>query len=79
MTLATLHGSLRFRLLLGTLFWIAATILVAGWGLGNLFRQHVELQFHAELKTHLDQLTAQLALDDQGQPMLAMPSERPPP
>ena len=72
MTLATLRGSLRFRLLLGTLFWIAATILVAGWGLGNMFRQHVEQQFHAELKTHLDQLTAQLVLDDQGQPTLAM-------
>ncbi|HUX30726.1 MAG TPA: sensor histidine kinase [Thiobacillus sp.] len=72
MTLVTLRGSLRFRLLLGTLFWIAATILVAGWGLGSMFRQHVESQFHAELKTHLDQLTAQLTLDDQGRPMLAM-------
>lgn len=69
----TLHGSLRFRLLLGTLFWIAGSILVAGWGLGNLFRQHVEAQFHAQLKTHLDQLTAQLALDDASRPMLAMP------
>jgi signal transduction histidine kinase len=77
MTLATLRGSLRFRLLLGTLFWIAATILVAGWGLGNMFRQHVEQQFHAELKTHLDQLTAQLALDDQGRPTLAMPLSDP--
>ena len=77
MTLATLRGSLRFRLLLGTLFWIAATILVAGWGLGNMFRQHVELQFHAELKTHLDQLTAQLALDGQGRPTLAMPLSDP--
>jgi signal transduction histidine kinase len=77
MTLATLRGSLRFRLLLGTLFWIAASILVAGWGLGNMFRQHVELQFHAELKTHLDQLTAQLALDDEGRPMLAMPLSDP--
>lgn len=77
MTLVTLRGSLRFRLLLGTLFWIAGTILVAGWGLGSMFRQHVELQFHAELKTHLDQLTAQLALDDQGRPTLAMPLSDP--
>lgn len=77
MTLATLRGSLRFRLLLGTLFWIAATILVAGWGLGNMFRQHVEQQFHAELKTHLDQLTAQLVLDEQGRPTLAMPLSDP--
>lgn len=74
---ATLRGSLRFRLLLGTLFWITASILVAGWGLGKLFRQHVETQFHAELKTHLDQLTAQLTLDAQGRPALAMPLSDP--
>lgn len=77
MTSATLRSSLRFRLLLGTLFWIAASILVAGWGLGNLFQQHVALQFHAELKTHLDQLTAQLTLDEQGQPILTMPLSDP--
>ncbi|MFH1493527.1 MAG: sensor histidine kinase [Pseudomonadota bacterium] len=77
MTSATLRSSLRFRLLLGTLFWIAASILVAGWGLGTLFRQHVALQFHAELKTHLDQLTAQLALDEKGQPILTMPLSDP--
>ena len=68
---ATLRGSLRFRLLLGTLFWIVASILAAGWGLGNLFRQHVESQFHAQLRTHLDQLTAQVTLDDAGRPVLA--------
>ena len=58
--------SLRFRLLFGTLFWIAASVLVAGWGLGRLFHQHVSAQFHAELQTHLDQLTAHLEIDDQG-------------
>lgn len=74
---ATLRGSLRFRLLLGTLFWIVASILVAGWGLSKLFHQHVETQFHAELKTHLDQLTAQLLLDGQGRPTLALPLSDP--
>ncbi|MBI2754859.1 MAG: sensor histidine kinase [Betaproteobacteria bacterium] len=69
--------SLRIRLLAGTLFWIAGTILVAGWGLGALFRQHVEAQFQAELRTHLDQLTAQLALNDQGRPQLALPLSDP--
>lgn len=77
MSLSVLRGSLRIRLLAGTLFWIAASILVAGWGLGNLFRQHVEAQFHAELRTHLDQLTAQLALDDQGRPQLTLPPSDP--
>jgi signal transduction histidine kinase len=69
--------SLRIRLLVGTLFWIAGTILVAGWGLGTLFRQHVEAQFHAELRTHLDQLTAQLSLDARGRAQLAMPLSDP--
>ena len=39
MTLSAWRHSLRIRLLAGTLFWVAGTILVAGWGLGNLFRQ----------------------------------------
>lgn len=69
--------SLRIRLLAGTLFWIAATLVVAGWGLGSLFRQHVESQFHAELRTHLDQLTANLALDARGRPLLALPLSDP--
>jgi len=62
-----LRGSLRLRLLLGTLAWIAVTILVAGWALGGLFRQHVALQFHTELNTHLDQLAAHLVVDQTGQ------------
>jgi signal transduction histidine kinase len=72
-----LRGSLRMRLLAGTLFWIAASILVAGWGLGGLFRQHVAAQFHAELRTHLDQLTAQLTFDEQGRPRLTLPLSDP--
>lgn len=35
------RGSLRLRLLLGTLGWIALTIVAAGLALGGLFRQHV--------------------------------------
>lgn len=66
-----LRGSLRLRLLAGTLVWIMASIIVAGWGLSSLFRQHVEQQFYAELKTHLDQLAANLVLDDKGQPALS--------
>lgn len=72
-----LQKSLRLRLLAGTLFWIAASTIAAGWGLGNLFQRHVEAQFHAELKTHLDQLTAQLTLDDKGLPTLALPLSDP--
>ncbi|MDD5028208.1 MAG: sensor histidine kinase [Rhodoferax sp.] len=72
MTLFKFSGSLRVRLLAGTLFWITASILVAGWGLSSLFRQHVQTQFQAELTSHLDQLTAQLTLDSQNAPALLM-------
>jgi signal transduction histidine kinase len=67
------HRSLRIRLLGGTLFWIAASIAAAGWGLGNLFRQHVETQFYAELRTHLDQLAVHLSLDERGNPQISLP------
>src|SRR5690606_29057658 len=62
------RGSLRLRLLIGTLAWIIATIAVAGWGLSSLFGQHLSRQFQAELATHLDQLAAMLAFDAQGRP-----------
>jgi signal transduction histidine kinase len=77
MTLSGLRGSLRIRLLAGTLFWIAASVLVAGWGLASLFRQHVATQFHTELTSHLDQLTAQLTLDAKGNPQLVLPLSDP--
>jgi signal transduction histidine kinase len=37
----------------------------------------VAKQFHAELQSHLDQLTAHLALDEQGRPTLSMPLSDP--
>lgn len=72
MNLVQLRGSLRVRLLLGTLIWIAASVVVAGWGLGSLFRQHVQTQFQAELTSHLDQLTAQLNVDAHNAPQLQL-------
>jgi signal transduction histidine kinase len=69
---SNLRGSLRIRLLAGTLFWISTTIVLAGWGLGSLFRQHVAAQFQAELISALDQLAAQLVQDGQGQARLTL-------
>jgi signal transduction histidine kinase len=54
-------------MLVGTLAWILVSVVLAGWGLGNLFQQHISRQLHAELKTHLDQLTAALVITDSGQ------------
>ena len=64
------RGSLRLRLLAGTLAWIVATIAVAGWGLSGLFGQHLARQFEAELATHLEQLAGLLVFDAQGEPSL---------
>ena len=71
------RGSLRLRLLLGTLGWIALTIVAAGLALGGLFRQHVALQFDAELNTHLDQLVAHLIVDESGRPALSVAQSDP--
>lgn len=68
---SALRGSLRLRLLIGTLAWIAVSIIVAGWALDGLFRNHIARQFHAELNTHLDQLAAHLAVDQTGQVSLS--------
>jgi signal transduction histidine kinase len=77
MNFSHLRNSLRVRLLAGTLIWIVISILVAGWGLGQLFHQHVAAQFDAELKNHLDQLTAQLILDDRNQAEIRLPPSDP--
>lgn len=59
-------GSLRWRLLVGTLAWISLSVAVAGWGLASLFRQHVTQQLHAELMLHLNQLTAAVNIGPDG-------------
>lgn len=64
---ASRWNSLRLRMLVGTLAWILVSIAAAGWGLGALFQQHVGRQLHAELKTHLDQLTAALEVGEAGE------------
>ncbi|MCP5187848.1 MAG: GHKL domain-containing protein [Pseudomonadales bacterium] len=69
--------SLRIRLLAGTLLWVMATIAIAGWGLAELFRRHLAEQFRAGLVVQLDQLTANLAIDQAGQPVLSAPLSDP--
>lgn len=56
-------SSLRFRLLAGTLAWVLLTIVVAGWGLNSLFRQHMQQQTRAELILHLNQLMSFVEVD----------------
>lgn len=63
--------SLRLRLLAVTLAWTLLSVALAGWGIQRLFRQHILSQLQSELNIHLDQLTAALQVDEQGQVSLA--------
>ena len=63
-------GSLRWRLLAATLVALALALMLAGWVLGGLFREHVMRQFETALTLQLDQLTAQLDFDALGQPVI---------
>ncbi|MGV2864065.1 sensor histidine kinase [Achromobacter sp. AGC39] len=74
---AGMPGSLRLRLLAGTLAWILVSVALAGWGLASLFRQHVTQQFQAELALHLNQLTAAVNLGADGRPVVAPPLSAP--
>jgi signal transduction histidine kinase len=62
--------SLRFRLLAATLVALALALLLSGWFLSSLFKEHVMRQFEVALTQQLDQLTAQLDFDAQGQPVI---------
>ena len=53
-----LGDSLHLRLLAGTLAWVLMAVLLAGWGLRELFREHIEQQLQAQLLLQLDQLSA---------------------
>ncbi|WP_027016742.1 sensor histidine kinase [Comamonas composti] len=55
---ARLGDSLRLRLVAGTLAWVLLAVLVAGWGLRGLFREHVTQQLQAQLMLQLDLLSA---------------------
>lgn len=61
-----LRHSLRGRLLAGTIVWVMASVLAAGWALSDLFQQHITRQLTAELTIYENQLIAGLTVDDQG-------------
>ncbi|GAB3192443.1 ATP-binding protein [Hydrogenophaga aquatica] len=68
---------LRWRLLAATCVAITLALLVTGFFLAGLFRQHVTRQFDAQLLHQLDQLTAAFEQDAQGQPTLKTPLSDP--
>ena len=70
-------GSLRLRLLAGTLAWMLLAIALVGWGLRTLFQDHVTQQLQAQLVMQLDYLSASIDWEPPGSvsvsPMAADP------
>lgn len=62
--------SLRLRLLLAIWAALGVALVLAGFGLSALFREHVQAQFAQSLTAQLDQLTARLATDPAGEPRI---------
>ncbi len=67
MTRWPLWRSLRWRLLAGTALALAPALLLAGLALSALFRAEIERQLDDGLLQQLDQLTAVVEFDAQGQ------------
>lgn len=59
-------GSLRLRLLAGTLAWMLISVALAGWALRTLFQDHITQQLQAQLVVQLDQLSASVEWTPQG-------------
>lgn len=59
-------GSLRRRLLVGTILWILVSLVGTGLLLSQLFREHVAAQLNRELRLELDQLTAGVEVGEDG-------------
>ncbi|WP_312843495.1 sensor histidine kinase [Diaphorobacter nitroreducens] len=59
-------GSLRLRLLAGTLAWMLLSVALAGWALRTLFQDHITQQLQAQLVVQLDQLSASVEWTPQG-------------
>jgi signal transduction histidine kinase len=62
--------SVRARLILGAVIWIAAGVSLAGFSIAALFRQHATQIFEAELSGHLNELASLIDVDAEGTPQL---------
>jgi len=51
-------NSLSFRLIAGAVLWVGAALVIAGFMLASLFRDHVERGFERQILLHLDRLAA---------------------
>lgn len=63
-------SSLRTRLLVGGIIWIAIGVTVAGIFIAALFRQHAAELFAAEMQGYLDELASLIDVDPDGNPRI---------
>ena len=75
--LSTLRLSLRARLLAGTLLGMCLALIIAGFVLTNSFSRFATKQFQSSMQIHLDRLTANFEVDQQGKPVLTSPMSDP--
>lgn len=69
--------SLRWRLVLASVLWIAIGTVFAGLALSEVYRRHLDAQFREELAVHLEELESLTALDATGTPTLTRPVSDP--
>lgn len=72
-----MRTSLRARLWLGALISITLALLIAWFGLANLFARHVERHLGAELETRLNQLAAAVEVAPEGSLRLTQEPQSP--
>jgi len=70
-------SSLRARLVIGGVVWIAVGVTVAGIFIAMLFRQHASDLFTAEMQGHLEELASLIDVDPQGDPRIFRQSSDP--
>ena len=60
------RSSISQRLVASAVFWIICVLVVTGFVLIEMFRDHVEPEFDAYLREHVEELLALSAVDDAG-------------
>jgi signal transduction histidine kinase len=59
-----LTGSLRFRLLIITFFWVLIALLATGFMINRLFENHVHQQYERQLQVYVDYLIAATVIEN---------------
>jgi len=69
--------SLRLRVVLISLVWIAAALAATGYILNQLFESHVHEQYQRQLQVYADYVLADIGQGPDGQPELQRPAQNP--